>query len=60
MANIPCNGTHKACGKPATHSAYDGKVFYCDECLHYVMEDASPEEQESVVELEKHPETKET
>lgn len=49
---IPCNGNPTAnCGKPATFSAYNGTVFYCDECLHNTMEDASPEEQASVEEL---------
>lgn len=39
------------CGKPATHSAYDPPIYFCDECLHQCMEDASPGEQKTVKKL---------
>lgn len=44
----PETGEQKECQKEATYSAYDGTVFFCDECLHDCMQDASPEENASV------------
>ncbi len=41
----------RECGKTATHTAYDPPIYFCDECLHDCMEDASPEEQSSVKRL---------
>lgn len=52
-AYIPIpDGNQHICGKPATHSAYlDPPINFCDDCLHACMEDASPEEQSTVVKL---------
>jgi hypothetical protein len=36
------------CGKPATHAAYEPPIYFCDDCLHDCMEDASPDEQSTV------------
>jgi hypothetical protein len=38
----------KECGKPATHAAYEPPIYFCDDCLHDCMEDASPDEQSTV------------
>lgn len=48
-AEVPTrDGDSHACGKPATHSAYSPPIFFCSDCLHACMEDASPEEQATV------------
>lgn len=41
----------RVCGKPAEYEAY-GDTYFCGDCLHDCMEDASPEEQETVKKLE--------
>lgn len=43
--------SQRPCGKPATHSAYDPPMYLCDECLHEIMQDASPEEHTSIKKL---------
>lgn len=45
------DGDQHECGKPATHTAYDPPIYFCDECLHDCMEDGSPEEQATVKKL---------
>lgn len=41
----------RECGKPATYAAYLPPIFFCYDCLHDCMEDASLEEQSSVLYL---------
>lgn len=50
---IQCQGTPEKtqCLQEATHYAPTVNKNLCDECLHYYMEDASPEEQSSIIEL---------
>lgn len=45
------DGDQHECAKPATHSAYEPPIYFCDECLHECMEDASPDEQATVKKL---------
>lgn len=45
------DGSQRDCGKPATYAAYLPPIFFCDDCLHDCMEDASPEEQSTIRKL---------
>ena len=42
----------RTCGKPATHSAYEPPIYFCADCLHEMMQDASLEGHESVKDLQ--------
>lgn len=45
-------GDQRECGKPAKYSIFDPPVLLCDECLHFALEDACPEEQATLKPLE--------